>query len=163
MTDLLKTLNRPALEALGIEGFSYGYGDRVRFGELDALNHVNNAVYLRWFENIRVSYVQDYGLTSYGAPDDPQLVVRRVTADYFAPVLQNAVYVVTARTTLVKPSSFIMEYGLFVDGRCMASGEAVGVSLSADGSARQNHRPDAVRAMVERDGAKTEGFDPSGH
>ncbi len=156
--NFIKTLDRPALEALGIEGFAYGYADRVRFGELDALNHVNNAVYLRWFENIRVSYVQDYGLTSYGAPGDPQLVVRRVTADYFAPVLQNADYVITARTTLVKPSSFVMEYGLFVEGRKVAAGEAVGVSLTADGSARQPHKPEAIRAMVDRDGAATEGL-----
>ncbi len=156
--NFIKTLDRPALEALGIEGFAYGYADRVRFGELDALNHVNNAVYLRWFENIRVSYVQDYGLTSYGAPGDPQLVVRRVTADYFAPVLQNADYVITARTTLVKPSSFVMEYGLFVESRKVAAGEAVGVSLTADGSARQPHKPEAIRTMVERDGAATEGL-----
>ncbi len=158
MTDFIKTLDRPALEALGIEGFAYGYADRVRFGELDALNHVNNAVYLRWFENIRVSYVQDYGLTSYGAPGDPQLVVRRVTADYFAPVLQNAEYVLTAKTVLVKPSSFVMEYGLFVEGRRVASGEAVGVSLTNDGAARQPHKPEAIRAMVDRDGALTEGL-----
>ncbi len=156
--NFIKTLDRPALEALGIEGFAYGYADRVRFGELDALNHVNNAVYLRWFENIRVRYVQDYGLTSYGAPGDPQLVVRRVTADYFAPVLQNADYVLTARTTLVKPSSFVMEYGLFVEGRKVAAGEAVGVSLTADGSARQPHKPEAISTMVERDGAATEGL-----
>ncbi len=156
--NFIKTLDRPALEALGIEGFAYGYADRVRFGELDALNHVNNAVYLRWFENIRVRYVQDYGLTRYGAPGDPQLVVRRVTADYFAPVLQNAEYVLTARTTLVKPSSFVMEYGLFVEGRRVASGEAVGVSLTSDGTARQPHKPEAIRAMVDRDGAATEGM-----
>ncbi len=158
MTKYISPLDATALEALGVSGFAYGYADRVRFGELDALNHVNNAVYLRWFENIRVSYLLDYGLTSYGAPGDPQLVVRRVTADYLAPVLQNESYVLAARTVLIKPSSFVMEYGLFVDTRHVASGEAVVVSLTADGSARQSHRPKAVQAMVERDGARTEGF-----
>ncbi|MCG6883216.1 MAG: acyl-CoA thioesterase [Silicimonas sp.] len=153
MTDYIDILDRPALEALGIDGYAYGYADRVRFYELDALNHVNNVVFLKWFETIRVRYVQDYGLTRYGAPDDPQLVVRRVTADFLAPMFQNQAYVVTTRTTLVKPSSFVMEYGLFVDGEKKAAGEAVGVSLTPDGSARQPHRPEAVARMIERDGA----------
>ena len=157
MTDYLAPLDRSALSALGIEGFAYGYKDRVRFHELDALNHVNNTVFLRWFETIRVRYLVDYGLSSYSAEDDPQLVVRRVTADYLAPVLQDQNYVVTARTTLVKPSSFLMEYGLFVEGAQVASGEAVVVSLTPDGLARQAHRTEAVRAMVARDGAVTEG------
>ena len=154
MTDFLTPLDRPALAALGIEGYAYGYTDRVRFHELDALNHVNNVVFLRWFETIRVRYVIDYGLTKYGAADDPQLVVRRVTADYFAPVLQDEVYVVTARTTLVKPSSFLMEYGLFVERRQVAAGEAVCVSLTPDGTARQTHHAEAIKAMVARDEAE---------
>ena len=158
MTEYLVPLDRPALAALGIEGFAYGYADRVRFHELDALNHVNNSVYLRWFETIRVRYLVDYGLSSYGADDDPQLVVRRVTADYLAPVFQDQDYVVTARTTLVKPSSFLMEYGLFVEGALVAMGEAVVVSLTRQGDARQPHRTEAVEAMVARDGAIREGF-----
>lgn len=153
MTDYLKPLDRHALEALGIEGFAFGYADRVRFGELDALNHVNNVVYLRWFETIRVEYIRAYGVSHYGADDDPQLVVRRVTADYFAPVLQHQSYVVTARTSLVKESSFIMTYGVFVEGRQMTEGEAVCVSLTPDGTARQPIRANAVEAMVARDGA----------
>ena len=36
--------------------------DRVRFGELDALNHVNNVVYLRWYETLRVLYLEAYGI-----------------------------------------------------------------------------------------------------
>ena len=154
MTDYIDILDRAALEALGIDGFAYGYVDRVRFYELDALNHVNNVVYLKWFETVRVRYVQDYGLTSYGAPDDPQLVVRRVTADFLAPMFQDQSYVVATRTRLVKPSSFVMDYGIFVDGRKMVEGEAVGVSLTRDGTARQPHHPQAVARMIERDGAE---------
>ncbi|MEM6386808.1 MAG: thioesterase family protein [Pseudomonadota bacterium] len=158
MIEFLSTLDRADLSALGIEGFGYGYADRVRFHELDALNHVNNVVFLRWFETIRVRYLQDYNVSNYSEADDPQLVVRRVTADYLAPVLMNEAYVVTARTTLVKPSSFVMDYGLFVEGALRASGEAVVVSLSPDGRARQPHRPEAIATMLERDGAATSGL-----
>ena len=154
MTDFLKTMDREALEAEGIQGFAYGYRDRVRFYELDALNHVNNVVYLRWFETIRVAYVQDYGFTSYSSPDDAQLVVRRVTADYFAPVLQNQEYVVCARTTLIKTSSFVMEYAVFVGEKKYASGEAVVICLTPDGSGRRTHTPETIRTVLNKDGAE---------
>jgi acyl-CoA thioesterase FadM len=31
--------------------------ERVRFGDLDAMLHVNNAVFLRYFESARISYL----------------------------------------------------------------------------------------------------------
>ncbi|MEM9971684.1 MAG: thioesterase family protein [Pseudomonadota bacterium] len=152
MAQFLTTLDRHALTAMGIDGWSYGMRDRVRFGELDALNHVNNVVFLRWFESIRVSYIQDYGFTAYG-PDDPFMVVRRVTADYHAPMFQNEAYVVTARTTVIKPSSFVMEYAVFSD-TLRATGEAVVISLERDGKTRRMHAPGAIEAVKTRDGAK---------
>ena len=158
MTPYLVTLDRAALEAQGIEGFAYGFADRVRFYELDALNHVNNTAFLRWFETARVGYMQDYGLSGYShGPDDPQLVVRHQSAEYFAPMHQNESYIVTARTRLIKPSSFIMEYAVFSDGAMRARGDAVMVSLAPDGSGRRAHKPEAVARMIEQDGAEVAG------
>ena len=153
MPPFLTELDRAALEAEGIQGWAYGVADRVRFYELDALNHVNNTAYLRWFETIRVAYVQAYGMSSYG-PDDPQLVVRHVSADYLAPMFQDEDYIVTARTKLLKPSSFVMDYAVYVGGAIKATGVAVGVSLEADGQTRRAHKPGAIDYIVERDGAE---------
>ena len=50
MTDFLTPLSIETLRAAGIpDPWTYGQADRVRFYELDALNHVNNTAYLRWF------------------------------------------------------------------------------------------------------------------
>ena len=152
MTDYLKTLDAEALSHVGIEGWAYGYADRVRFYELDALNHVNNTAYLRWFETIRVGYLQDYGFTNYThGEDDPQLVVRAQTADYLAPMFQNNSYILTARTSLLKPSSFIMEYAVYVDGTQRCTGSAVMVSLQTDGKTRRLHKPQAIAFTTARD------------
>ena len=50
MQDPHSLLTKDQLTAAGLAGFSYGYQDKVRFYELDALNHVNNTVFLKWFE-----------------------------------------------------------------------------------------------------------------
>ncbi len=152
MADYIGRLGRQELEAKGITGWNWGFADQVRFYELDALNHVNNVVFLKWFETARVRYVQDLGLTSYG-PGDPQLVIRHQTADYFAPMHQNESYVVTARTSSIKSSSLVMDYAAYAEGECRASGSAVLVSLEQDGKTRRPHVAEAVARIIEEDGA----------
>ena len=159
MTDFDPYLDAAALSALGIADWPFGYRDRVRFSELDPLNHVNNAAYLSWFETARIGYLVSYGLTSMRQqPDDPQIVVRRQIVDYLAPVLFGENYVVTMRTTLVKPSGLVMEYGVYVAGALRATAETVIVGLSPNGSARQEWRREAVQRMIESDGAQVMGF-----
>ena len=157
MPEFLTLLDTDTLADAGLGGFSYGYRDRVRFYELDALNHVNNVVFLRWFETIRVAYFQDYGFSKY-SPDDPMLVVRRATADFIAPAHQNDEYVVAARTRVIKPSSFVMAYAVASEGKLWATGDAVVVSVDRDGKTRRAHRPEAIESVVKKDGALREGF-----
>ena len=65
---LLTPLDIPTLRARGVpDVFNIGQADRVRFHELDVLNHVNNAVYLSWFESFRVAYMRDYGIANFVA------------------------------------------------------------------------------------------------
>jgi len=156
MTDYLTPLTRPALEQLSIPApWAYGIRDRVRFYELDALNHVNNTAYLRWFETLRIPYVRDYGLSDYG-PDDPQLVLMSNSARYLAPMFLGDDYVVTGRTAGFRNSAFRMEYAVFRGDEMTCAGEAVVVVLSPDGS-EKCPIPDAVRArFLERDGAVDE-------
>ena len=135
---------------MGITGWSYGMSDQVRFYELDALAHVNNVVYLKWFETLRVRYIQDYGLTSY-TKDDPQLVVRAQSVDYLAPMFQDEPYVITTRTRLLKASSFVMDYAVHAEGRIKVTGDVVGISLEQDGKTRRPHNPEAVAKIIALD------------
>ena len=150
LPDFLNALDRAALEERGITGWSYGLFDQVRFYELDALAHVNNVAYLRWFETIRVRYIQHYGLTSY-TDADPQLVVRAQTADYLAPMFQDQHYVVAARTRLLKATSFIMEYAVYAGDRVTAKGDAVCISLEQDAKTRRPHYPEALARIRAAD------------
>ena len=107
--------------------------DRVRFGEIDALNHVNNAAYLRWFENFRIHYFREYALNTYrGTP--PRVVLKAVSLDFKAEVLLNAVYFGTGRTASYRSSSFVMEYAVWVRNTLTTTGGAVIVVLNPDGS-----------------------------
>lgn len=117
------------------EPWAYGFADRVRFGELDVLGHVNNAAYLRWFENLRIHYFREYGVSDYdGVP--PKLVLRNIGLDFKAEVKLNDTYVVTGRTVEMRSSSFTMQYGVYVTGKLTTTGHAVIVNLNNDNSKR---------------------------
>ena len=146
----LQDLDAARLTRAGADGWPFGYLDRVRFGELDALGHVNNVAYLRWFETVRVRYLEAYG---YFHGRESQSVVRHVSADYLAPIFGSPAVLLTGRTRLVKASSFVMEYGCFADGALCATGTAVVVSLGPDGRTRAPIADDIRRRMVDRDGA----------
>ena len=150
MTDYINELDGSALNALGIADWPYGMADQVRFHELDALAHVNNVAYLRWFETLRVRYIQAYAMTSY-TPEDPQLVVRAQSADYLAPMYQDEHYIVATRTRLLKASSMVMDYVVFSDGVIKATGDAVVISLEQDGKTRRPHYTAARDMIIARD------------
>ncbi|MEM9032771.1 MAG: acyl-CoA thioesterase [Pseudomonadota bacterium] len=136
----------------------FGQADRVRFYELDALGHVNNTAYLRWFETVRVGWFAEYGLSNYG-PEDPTFVLRQVACDYYAPMYLSETYVVSARCVSFRESSFVKEYGVFADGKLKALGRAVIVMTDPKGTTKMPVT-EAVRKVLEsRDGAIADSRD----
>ena len=129
----------------------YARADRVRFGEIDALGHVNNAAYLKFFETLRVNYLTDYHVHDYAtdAPR-PRIVVKSVSLDFHAE-LKIADYIACARTTEMRRTSFLQNYGLYSDGQLKTTGTAVVVFLGADGT--KMPLPDDLRQrLTDRDG-----------
>lgn len=126
--------------------------DRVRFHELDALNHVNNATYLSWFETLRVAYLRDYGVYDY-VPGEPLLVMRAVTVDYHAPLFLGETYITTGRTARLGRSSFQMAYGVFVEGKLRVEGTAAIVLLAPDGRTTVPLSDASRDILIRRDGA----------
>lgn len=131
--------------------WTFGMADRVRFGEIDVLGHVNNAAYLRWFENLRIHYFSAYSVARYDTKP-PKIVLRNIGLDFKAEVKLNDSYIMTGRTVAMRESSFTMEYGVFVNGVLTTSSTAVIVILNQDNSKRP--LPDTLRQIfMDRDGA----------
>lgn len=151
----LTPLGASDLARLGIPPeWRYGMADRVRFSELDALNHVNHTACLRWFESLRLHYCRDYGVSAYDSAS-PTLVLKGVEAQYHAPMFVNEDYVVTARTTRFRNTSFRMEYAVFSQ-ELRIEGAALVVLLKQDGTGKFP-LTDAMKDMFRlRDGAVQE-------
>jgi acyl-CoA thioester hydrolase len=114
-------------------------GVEVRFRDIDAMGHVNNAVYLTFFEQARLAFWM--ALHPGGAPGeviDPArigFVVARAECDYVSPVRLGERLLVGCRAGDFGTSSFAFDYRIVAAGgsvdaevRLVASGRTVQVT-----------------------------------
>ena len=93
-----------------MDGYRFTYPLQVRFRDLDALGHVNNAVYLTYFEAARMAYwMHVNGRTDLSGMN---MILARAEVDYRAPVGYGDELEVGVRCVSVKRSSFVLEQAL---------------------------------------------------
>lgn len=129
--------------------------DRVRYAELDILNHVNNKAYMGWFETLRVAYFDLICKPFYASGERPRTVLRSADMRFVREMLMGEDYVATARVTAVRNTSYTMEQQLWA-GDLRATMTAVMVMLHPDGSGRWPLPRDLRRRFVDQDGAVDE-------
>ena len=90
---------------------------QVRFRDIDAFGHVNNAVFFSYVELARIRYLLDVLV-----PDEPfdrlQLILARVELDYRSPIAFGDEVAVDTRVDRVGRTSFAMSHRMTVgDGQ----------------------------------------------
>ena len=78
----------------------------VQWGEMDAFGHVNNVVYLRWFESVRIAYFERAGILE-GMPEIGPIQARQ-EIDYRLPLRYPDRLLVSITATRLGNSSFTM-------------------------------------------------------
>lgn len=108
-----------------MEGFPFVHREEVRFRDLDAMGHVNNAVYLSYIEQARTEFV----LTVGAAPsiDEFPLILARTEIDFRAPIRFGDTVDVGVRTGRLGTKSFDLEYELRVADEVVAEARSVQV------------------------------------
>lgn len=97
----------------------------VQWGDQDSFGHVNNVVYLRWFESVRIAYWEQLGM-KLPAPTGP--ILARQSIEYRLQLKYPDTLRVTATVTSIGNTSFVM--GMRIRSRAndraiVAEGEAV--------------------------------------
>jgi acyl-CoA thioester hydrolase len=91
-----------------LKGFRFVHELSVRFDDLDAFRHVNNAVFLTYLEAARIAYWLE--TTKRGGLDALDMIVARIEIDYRAPVFFGASLRIGVRCASMRRSSFVMEF-----------------------------------------------------
>ena len=97
--------------------------ERVRFRDLDALGHVNNAVFLTYIESARIAYLLDLGVAT--SLDDLAIIVARIEIDFRSPVGLGEEVEIAVRASRFGTKSFDLEHELHAGGRLVAEAKTV--------------------------------------
>lgn len=86
-----------------ITDYRYKTPIAIRFSDIDAVGHVNNAIYLTYFEEARLRYwheIIEWDMLENG------VIVGRSEVNYLKPIMLNDQIVCYVRTTRIGNSSF---------------------------------------------------------
>ena len=103
---------------------------QVRFSDLDVMGHVNNSVYLSYFEMARVHYfAKILGLkwdwNRYG------IILVRNEIDYIYPIILHQKPLIYINLESIGNKSFTLSYEIKVDDNIVTKGKSVMVSFDS--------------------------------
>ncbi len=90
-----------------IKGYHYKTLIPIRFADIDAFGHVNNAIYLTYFEIARSIYWKEVVKWDWNAIG---IIVRRSEIEYIKPIILDDEIYAYVRTSRIGNSSFDIEY-----------------------------------------------------
>ena len=109
-----------------MKGFPFSCPIEVRYSDVDAMNHVNNAVYVTYLEHARLRLWRErFGFTG-GATEIP-FIIARVVVDYRSPIALADEVEVGIGVSRVGRTSFTFAYRIEASGRLAAEAETVQV------------------------------------
>lgn len=113
-----------------IESFKYKIKIPIRFADIDAFGHVNNAIYLTYFEIARSSYWDEIIEWNW---DELGIIIRQSLVDYLKPIHLNDEIYAYVKTSRIGNSSFDLDYVLVktIDGKeeICTSGQTICVTF----------------------------------
>jgi acyl-CoA thioester hydrolase len=82
---------------------------QIRFFDMDAFGHVNNAKYLTYFEEARIKYLDDIIHWHYGWSKEG-IIMARAEVDFLLPATFNDKISILTRSSHIGNKSFTLEY-----------------------------------------------------
>lgn len=133
MTSAPATRGPASLEALQ-RAYPMVLSTKVQWGDMDALNHVNNVVYFKYLENTRLTLMEQMGIFPRLFEEGTGLVIADARCRYKAPVVYPDTLHIGVRAELSGEDNIVFHYALFSEKmqRVAAEAETVQVCVSPE-------------------------------
>ncbi len=123
----------------------------VQWGEMDAAGHVNNIIYLKWFESVRAEYFlrleQDVISPEEG---EPGFILAKQSCKYLFPLTHPDTVIVGIRVTELHEDRFTMHCKMWSERHQRLVAIANGVVVTYDYHLQQKMAlPDELRKQIE--------------
>lgn len=127
----------------------FSHVDKVRFGDLDAMRHVNNVAFLTFFEDARLEYLSHIGGGSPMTRREFGLIFAECKINYRAPAFLGEEIRTCVRPGEIRRSSARLEFAMFAAGDERLLAEGYGIVVGYDYAAgRSMPLPDDFKAAL---------------
>jgi acyl-CoA thioester hydrolase len=122
----------------------------LHWGDMDALGHVNNTRYFRWFESARIEFFARIGIMA-DRPREIGPILATTSCDFVQAIAYPATVVVGTRVTKVGRTSIAMEYAVWLaDAPEVIRARGTSVIVLVDyGTMQKVEVPADVRARID--------------
>jgi acyl-CoA thioester hydrolase len=126
----------------------------VQWGEMDLAGHVNNVIYLKWFEHARVAYLDRLGypiVIEPGREELPGVILAKQDCKYLLPLEYPDTVILGIQVTELREDRFTMHCKMFSQRHARLAAIANAVMVTFDYRQRRKAAlPDSLRRGIER-------------
>ena len=99
------------------------------WGDMDAYQHINNTVYFRYFEDIRMAYFEKIGVNAHMEQHNQAPILARTECDFRSPLIYPDQIVIATNCQPLSEKKFNMDYVIYSEqqDRLVAEGSGLGV------------------------------------
>tara|TARA_Y100001970_G_C14153231_1_gene813943 strand:- start:518 stop:925 length:408 start_codon:yes stop_codon:yes gene_type:complete len=91
------------------DDYPFHHKTKTRWKDLDAFQHINNAVFLSYFEDARISLFKRWNLK----PNGKSIIVAKVVANYYKQLLHPSDFLIGQKVSRVGNTSFDIQSTMF--------------------------------------------------
>ena len=95
-----------------IKDYKLIYKIDTRWKDLDAFQHINNAVYLTYIEDARTTLFKRWNLNS----QNKSVIVASLKIDYFTQIKHPSKLIIGSKISRIGNTSFDIQSAIFIDG-----------------------------------------------
>jgi acyl-CoA thioester hydrolase len=98
-----------------LKDFTCIINQQVQWGDMDAAQHVNNTVYLRYFESARIAFFEQIGFMDFSGDEGVGPILAEAHCKYKAPLTYPDAIKITARILpeTITDYGFVMQHIVF--------------------------------------------------
>ena len=121
----------------------------VQWGDMDALRHVNNTVYFRYFENARIALMERTGINRLFLSDNIGPVLGHTQCKYLRPLTWPDQITVGTAVSAIHEKRFSMVYAVFSHQQQTVAAEGTSEAVYLDmASGATCAIPDSIRQAL---------------
>ena len=89
--------------------YTFHHRTKTRWKDLDAFQHINNAVFVSYFEDARIAFFERWNLEPHGK----SLIVAKVIVNYYKQLLHPSDFLIGQKVSRVGNTSFDIQSTMF--------------------------------------------------